>query len=145
MRTIFSRLQSANLPLDASKTYTLVLFWGIHGFHLTAESPQESKGQTDILKAWNDTSWWQCMFAHTHRRSLSLLLPWTSLQGASILLTLSTPSTLKKPLYVPLTRTFPETQTCTPLEDESCKIQCLSLLWKTYGNEYIVNKYYIQF
>lgn len=37
------------------------------------------------------------MFAHTHRRSLSLLLPWTSLQGASILLTLSTPSTLKNP------------------------------------------------
>lgn len=48
-------------------------------------------------KSLNDTSWWQCMFAHTHRRSLSLLLPWTSLQAASILLTFSTPSTLKNP------------------------------------------------
>lgn len=37
------------------------------------------------------------MFAHTHRRSLSLLLPWTSLQAASILLILATPSTLKNP------------------------------------------------
>lgn len=37
------------------------------------------------------------MFAHTHRRSLSLLLTWTSVQAASILLTLSTPSTLKNP------------------------------------------------
>lgn len=43
-----------------------------------------SSGQQSLLwrartewhpKSLNDTSWWQCMFAHTHRRSLSLPLP----------------------------------------------------------------------
>lgn len=84
------------------ESFILVFLFGNSGvfcffcFLFLSDSRLLWKARTDWHpKSLNDTSCWQCMFAHTHRRSLSLLLPWTSLQGASILLTLSTTSTLK--------------------------------------------------
>lgn len=49
------------------------------------------------------------MFAHTHRRSLSLLLSWTSHPAALILPAILLADTLaKNPWCMPFTRTFPE-------------------------------------
>lgn len=103
-------------------------------------------------KSLNDTSCWQCTFAHTHTESLSLLLPWTSLREASILpAPLSTPHFNLPPLYVPLSKTFPEAHSCTPLyyeklmkkntlsinivyDSESVSIPALSLSTESKGN-----------
>lgn len=119
----------------------------MQSFHQTAEIPLEG---TDILKAYMTHTWWQCMFAHTHRRSLSLLLPWTILQAATIFPSPSAPSTLKDPYMCHLQEHSQKPWAVTFLKISP--VNSVSLLWKpmeintlsiniVYSSKYLLRVY----
>lgn len=116
--------------------------FGNAGFSSRQQSSLQGARTDWHLKSLSDTSCWQCTFAHTHRRSLNLPLPWTSLQGASILLIHSTPSTLKNLCMWQLPELSQKPRAVFLLLINPVKVSVFTM--KIFEHGHIVNKYCIQ-